>query len=71
MSPGERHRDGAQQDAPIEHTTVTNSTGLYAFPALPSGRYEVPSEHTGFRPFLQFACHVVRRRPYVWIFGSR
>lgn len=43
----------------IEHTTVTNSTGFYAFPALPGGSYEVRSERAGFRPFLQTGVTVV------------
>ena len=33
-----------------EHTTVSNTTGFYAFPILPSGSYELRIEHPGFKP---------------------
>jgi hypothetical protein len=43
----------------VERRTITNSTGFYAFPVLPSGPYEVKVDHTGFRPFLQTDVNVV------------
>jgi hypothetical protein len=34
----------------VERTTTTNGQGLYAFPALRIGSYEVRAEYTGFKP---------------------
>jgi hypothetical protein len=35
----------------IAQRTTTNAEGLYAFPALPEGRYELRVEHAGFQPY--------------------
>ncbi len=37
----------------VKQKTVTNTAGFYAFPILPSGRYELRIEHAGFMPYLQ------------------
>ncbi|MBI4905226.1 MAG: TonB-dependent receptor, partial [Acidobacteria bacterium] len=42
----------------LQHKTVTNSAGFYAFPTLPSGKYELYVEHPGFRPYSQTGLEV-------------
>lgn len=42
----------------IEHSTVSNRAGFYAFPVLPSGGYELRIEHPGFKPYLQRSLSV-------------
>jgi len=34
----------------IENKTITDSKGVYAFPSLPVGRYDLRTEATGFQP---------------------
>jgi len=36
-----------------EHRAVTNAEGLYAFPALAPGQYELRIDQPGFQPYLQ------------------
>jgi hypothetical protein len=38
---------------------VTNSSGFYAFPALPSGLYELRAEQDGFKPYLKTGIRVI------------
>jgi hypothetical protein len=40
-------------DTAVEHKTVSNTAGFFAFPILPSGSYELRIEHPGFKPYLQ------------------
>lgn len=42
----------------VELKTVTNAAGFYAFPTLPSGRYELRVERAGFKPYLQTGLDV-------------
>ncbi len=42
----------------VKQKTVTNTAGFYAFPILPSGRYELRIEHAGFKPYLQTGLDV-------------
>lgn len=37
----------------VAQKVTTNAAGFYAFPILPSGRYELSVEDPGFRPYLQ------------------
>jgi hypothetical protein len=39
----------ANLDTPIVTNAMTGTTGLYIFPSLPSGNYEVKVRKTGFR----------------------
>ncbi len=36
-------------DTRLEHSTVTNSSGIYQFPELPPGRYEIQVKAAGFQ----------------------
>lgn len=45
-------------DTGVVQRTATNQVGFYAFPALPSGRYELQVEHPGFTPHLQTGLEV-------------
>ncbi len=35
----------------VTQRTATNEAGFYAFPALPSGAYELQIDHSGFQPY--------------------
>ncbi len=39
--------------------TISNGAGFYAFPALPSGTYELRVEQFGFKPYLQTGIPVI------------
>ena len=36
-------------DTGVTTSTLTNSSGVYVFPSLPPGKYQIASAHTGFR----------------------
>ena len=42
----------------VSQTTVTNGNGLYAFPFLPSGHYEIEVAHPGFKPYRRTGLEV-------------
>jgi hypothetical protein len=42
----------------VAQKVTTNPAGFYAFPILPSGRYELSVEYPGFKPYLQGALEV-------------
>src|ERR1043165_6846050 len=42
-----------QTDTGVSRTTVTNETGSYVLPSLPTGPYKVEATLPGFRTFVQ------------------
>jgi Carboxypeptidase regulatory-like domain len=42
----------------IEQTAQTNASGLYAFPSVVVGQYELNVTHTGFKPYKQTAITI-------------
>src|SRR5260370_31714934 len=47
-----------------EWDTKTNEDGIYAFPRIPAGDYQVRVEASGFKSFVQASLHlVVNQRP--------
>jgi hypothetical protein len=45
-------------DRNIEYPTKTNEDGIYAFPRIPPGNYELRVEAPGFKTYLQSALHL-------------
>lgn len=45
-------------DTGLLQRVATNDAGFYAFPALPSGHYDLQVEHPGFKPYLQTGLEV-------------
>ncbi|MDR3718283.1 MAG: carboxypeptidase regulatory-like domain-containing protein [Bryobacteraceae bacterium] len=62
-------------DTGLDHSTVTNAEGLYAFPALPAGRYELRIDQPGFKPYrqrnLEVAANTASRADVVLVLGPR
>lgn len=42
----------------IQQTSQTNNDGLYAFPSVPVGQYELDIAHDGFKPYKQTAIKI-------------
>ena len=40
-------------DTGVQQSRTTDAEGLYAFPALPAGHYQIEIAAPGFRPYLQ------------------
>src|SRR5690348_17006389 len=45
-------------DRNTEYPTKTNEDGIYAFPRIPPGNYELKVEAPGFKTFLQASLHL-------------